>query len=147
MWQPSPGCLSNSVDSGFPESQQLEPNVITVFVKRLDKRLRGGYGCVCSCMCVWNVVGVPLWGFSSSYSSLNTACPSSCEGSAHHRRAMKWVHCATVFVLWLPLIMTPLSFHSWRGQGAGRRGVKDRSANPHLVKTWPLLVPGTHCLS
>ena len=32
------------------------------------------------------------------------------------------------------LIMASLSSHSWGGQGAGRRGVKDRSAHVHLVK-------------
>ena len=42
----------NSVDSGFSESLQLKPNVITVFVKGLDRRLKGGYGFVCVCVCV-----------------------------------------------------------------------------------------------
>lgn len=35
---------------GFQRSQQLKPNVITVFVKGLDKRLRGGYGSARVCV-------------------------------------------------------------------------------------------------
>lgn len=35
---------------GFQRSQQWNPNVITVFVKGLDKRLRGGYGSARVCV-------------------------------------------------------------------------------------------------
>ena len=139
VWQPSLCCLPNSVDSGFSESPQLKPNVITVFVKGLDRRLKGGYSCVYLC----DVVGgtILCWA-SSSYSFLIKACPLSWEGSAHHRLVMMWRHCAPAFVLWPLLIMAPLSSHSWRGQDAGRRGVKDRSVYPHLVKSYPLMWSG-----
>lgn len=38
------GCLPNFVDSRLSDSPQLKPNVITVFVNGMDKRLKGGCG-------------------------------------------------------------------------------------------------------
>lgn len=116
VWQPISELPSLTVGSGLSESRQLKPNVITVFAKGLDKRLRMGMA-----LCLWysrdTIVRTPL----------TTACPLSCEGSAHHRHAVKGRHHAPAFVPWPLPIMTSLSPHSWRGQGTGRRGVKDRS--------------------
>ena len=84
-------CASPNVYRGvFQRSLQLKPNVITVFVKGLDKRLRGGYG-ACVRM-IWHC------------EELHRHIPPSLrlvlwavEGSAHHRLLMKWLHCVSAF--------------------------------------------------
>lgn len=52
---------------------------------------------------------------------------------------LKWCHYASAFILWILLKITPLSSHSWGGQRARRRGIKDRSVNPHLVNFYSLM--------
>lgn len=128
-----------TLDSGFSESQQLKPNVITVFVKGLDKRLRVGMA-----LHVWYGLGTIVWSFLASSCRQLSHCSFLRTVKDQLTISMRWSdYIVPAFVPQLPTIMTPLSSHSWRGQRTGRRGVKNRSANPHLVKTQPLHASGT----
>lgn len=126
VWQLISELPSLSVGSGLSESQQLKPNVITVSVKGLDKRLRMG-------------MAPSAWYSRDTIvrTSLTTACPLSWISSPRAHGESDGI-ARLLFVPWPPPIMTSLSPHSWRGQGAGRRGVKDRSAEPHLFEPRPL---------
>lgn len=127
VWQLISKLPSLSVGSGLSESQQLKPNVITVSVKGLDKRLRMGMA-----PCAWYSRDTIV------RTSLTAACPLSWISSPWARGESNGIARLLFLCRGPPPIMTSLSPHSWRGQGAGRRGVKDRSAKPHLFEPRPL---------
>lgn len=74
VWQLISELPSLSIGSGLSESQQLKPNVITVFVKGLDERLRMGMA-----PCAWYSRDTIV------RTSLTAACPLSWINSPRAR--------------------------------------------------------------